>query len=34
MKLNYAVVARGARHAMLEKDTTLTFESGSVDFAP
>jgi hypothetical protein len=33
-KLNYAAVGRGARHATLEKDTTLTFDSGTVDFAP
>jgi hypothetical protein len=33
-KLNYAAVGRAARHAILEKDTTLTFESGTVDFAP
>src|SRR5580698_2736081 len=33
-KLNYARVGRAARHATLEKDTTLTFESGTVDFSP
>ncbi len=33
-KLQYAAVGRGARHATLEKDTTLTFESGTVDFSP
>jgi hypothetical protein len=33
-KLNYADVGRAVRHATLEKDTTLTFESGTVDFAP
>ena len=33
-KLNYAAVGRAARRATLEKDTTLTFESGTVDFAP
>jgi hypothetical protein len=33
-KLNYAAVGRAARHATLEKDTTLTFESGTVDFRP
>ncbi|HVI08880.1 MAG TPA: hypothetical protein VND65_11375 [Candidatus Binatia bacterium] len=33
-KLQYAAVGRGARHATLEKDTTLTFESGTVDFGP
>lgn len=33
-KLNYAGVGRAARHATLEKDTTLTFESGTVDFSP
>jgi hypothetical protein len=33
-KLNYAAVGRAARHATLEKDTTLTFETGAVDFAP
>jgi hypothetical protein len=33
-KLNYAGVGRAARHATLEKDTTLTFQSGTVDFSP
>jgi hypothetical protein len=33
-KLQYAAVGRGARHATLEKDTTLNFESGTVDFSP
>ena len=33
-KLNYSAVGRGARRATLEKDTTLTFESGTVDFSP
>jgi hypothetical protein len=33
-KLNYARVGRAARHATLEKDTSLTFESGTVDFSP
>ena len=33
-KLNYAAVGRAVRHATLEKDTSLTFDSGSVDFAP
>jgi len=33
-KLNYAAVGRAVRHATLEKDTTLTFESGTVDFTP
>ncbi len=33
-KLNYANVGHAARHAMLEKDTTLTFASGTVDFSP
>jgi hypothetical protein len=33
-KLNYASVGRAARHATLEKDTSLTFQSGTVDFSP
>lgn len=33
-KLNYAGVGRAARHATLEKDATLTFQSGTVDFSP
>jgi len=33
-KLNYARVGRATRHATLEKDTSLTFESGTVDFSP
>jgi len=33
-KLNYAGVGRAARHATLEKDTSLTFQSGTVDFSP
>jgi hypothetical protein len=33
-KLNYAGVAHAVRHATLEKDTTLTFQSGTVDFSP
>jgi len=33
-KLNYSGVGRAVRHATLEKDTTLTFESGTVDFSP
>ncbi len=33
-KLKYAPVGRAVRHATLEKDTTLTFESGTVDFSP
>jgi hypothetical protein len=33
-KLNYAGVGRAVRHATLEKDTTLTFHSGTVDFSP
>jgi hypothetical protein len=32
--LNYAGVGRTARHATLENDTSLTFESGTVDFSP
>jgi hypothetical protein len=33
-KLNYAGLGRASRHATLEKDTTLTFQSGTVDFSP
>ncbi len=33
-KLAYAGVGKGARTATLEKDTTLTFDSGTVDFSP
>jgi hypothetical protein len=33
-KLNYAGVGHAVRHATLEKDTTLTFQSGTVDFSP
>lgn len=33
-KLTYAAVGRTARHATLEKDTSLTFHSGTVDFSP
>ena len=33
-KLTYAAVGRGARVATLEKDGTLTFDSGTVDFKP
>ena len=33
-KLAYADVGQAARNATLEADTTLTFASGSVDFAP
>lgn len=33
-KLNYALVGRAVRHAILEKDTSLTFHSGTVDFSP
>jgi hypothetical protein len=33
-KLNYAAVGRAVRHATMEKDTSLTFDSGTVDFSP
>jgi len=33
-KLNYAAVGRAVRHATMEKDTTLTFDRGTVDFSP
>ena len=33
-KLNYAGVGRAVRHATLEKDTSLTFQTGTVDFSP
>jgi len=33
-KLNYANVGHAARHAVIEKDTTLTFASGTVNFSP
>ena len=33
-KLNYAAVGRAVRHATLEKDATLTFDRGTVDFSP
>jgi hypothetical protein len=33
-KLTYADVGKGARNATLEKNGTLTFESGTVDFKP
>ncbi len=33
-KLSYGNVARGARNATLEKDASLTFDSGTVDFTP
>ncbi|MDQ3699660.1 MAG: hypothetical protein M3442_01930 [Chloroflexota bacterium] len=33
-KLNYSVVGRSARVATMEKDGTVVFESGTVDFRP
>lgn len=33
-KLNYAAVGKAARTATLEKDGTLTFDKGTVDFSP
>lgn len=33
-KLTYAAVGKGVRVATLEKDTSLTFDSGTVDFSP
>jgi hypothetical protein len=33
-KLNYAAVGSAARNATLEKDGTLTFDKGTVDFSP
>lgn len=33
-KLSFASVGRGVRHARQEKDTSLTFISGKVDFSP
>ena len=33
-KLNFAGVGKAARNATLEKDGTLTFDKGTVDFAP
>ena len=33
-KLTYSAVGRAVRHATLEKDTSLTFQSGTVDFSP
>lgn len=33
-KLTYAAVGKGARTATLEKNATLTFDSGTVDFKP
>ena len=33
-KLTYAAVGKGARTATLEKNATLTFDSGAVDFKP
>ncbi|WP_425144998.1 hypothetical protein [Deinococcus sp.] len=33
-KLNYAAVGKAARNATLEKDGTLTFDKGTVDFSP
>jgi len=33
-KLNYAAVGRAVRKATLEKDGTLVFDSGTVDFRP
>ena len=33
-KLNYAAVGNAARSATLEKDGTLTFDKGTVDFSP
>jgi len=33
-KFSYAAVAGAVRHATLEKDTTLTFDAGTVDFSP
>ncbi|GGR24036.1 hypothetical protein [Deinococcus ruber] len=33
-KLQYAAVGKAARNATLEKDGTLTFENGTVDFSP
>jgi len=33
-KLTYAGVGKGARNATLEKNGTLIFESGTVDFKP
>lgn len=33
-KLNFAAVGRAARNATLEKDGTLTFDKGTVDFSP
>lgn len=33
-KITYAAVGKGVRNATLEKNATLTFESGTVDFKP
>jgi hypothetical protein len=33
-KLNYSAVGRAVRHATMDKDTTLIFDSGMVDFSP
>jgi hypothetical protein len=33
-KLNYVAVGHAVRHATMEKDTTLTFDNGTVDFSP
>ena len=33
-KLQYAAVGKAARNATLQKDGTLTFDSGTVDFSP
>jgi hypothetical protein len=33
-KLTYAAVGKAVRNATLEKNTTLTFDSGTVDFTP
>ena len=33
-KFSYAAVGKAIRHATLEKDTTLTFDAGTVDFSP
>jgi hypothetical protein len=33
-KLTYAAVGKGARKGILEKNATLTFDSGTVDFKP
>jgi len=33
-KLAYAAVGRAVRHAWLQKDTSLLFDKGTVDFGP